>query len=230
MADTEKERRHPVTERIMTADSLADPDMLGEMVDAAGRQWATGDSRVAGTLWWYMASFVLFTPLAARLAAGDPPPDPALCRTRLSVGDGGQLLSAQPMAWLSDMDSLADGLRRSIGAIVDTLAGVAEMRPRPLWAVAADSLANALLGAWREQGAAGRGVTSARRLAEAIGVPMPMPRFVEVAIDGRTQPVPLVRRISCCLIYQVGAATCASCPRQPPEGRRRRMTEAAQLL
>jgi hypothetical protein len=54
----------------------------------------------------------------------------------------------------------------------------------------------------------------------SIGLGLPRPRYVTV---GRT---PAVKRVSCCLIYEVGNPKCVSCPRQKPEEREARLRAA----
>ena len=92
------------------------------------------------------------------------------------------------------------------------LASASGASPRALWAIATDSLANRVL--W-----AGGAESVARMVAAAVGPELPVPRYVEVS--GRL----VVRRASCCLIYQApGMEKCTSCPRQTPAERLRRLT------
>jgi hypothetical protein len=51
-------------------------------------------------------------------------------------------------------------------------------------------------------------------LAAAVGVPLPAPRYEDVA------GARFVRRASCCLMYRLpGGSLCTSCPRRPPAER-----------
>ncbi|GAA0615794.1 (2Fe-2S)-binding protein [Kutzneria viridogrisea] len=219
-----------MADRIVTADALTDPGVVAELVALSGRQWATADRRVAGTLWWYTTSSILLTPFLTRLAEVDLAPDPELSGVRLHINPEGRLLNAQPTRLLSTVDELPGRLRTALEAVLPVLAEASGTRVRPLWAITADSLANVLLRAWRGLGDPDRGAAQATELAAAIGAPMPVPRFVEVAVRAGSPPVRLVRRVSCCLIYQAGFAKCASCPHQEPFERLDRMAEAARLL
>jgi ferric iron reductase protein FhuF len=219
-----------VADRIVSATALGDPEVVAELVAGSRARWSTSDDRVAGTLWWYTSSSILLTPFLTRLAEIGMAPDPALDRVRLHISADGRLLNAQPTALLSTVDLLPDRLRESLGTMVDTLASVSGIRTRPLWAITADSLAGVLLRVWRDLGDPARGAEQANWLALGIGDPMPRPRFTEVAVRAGKPPVLLVKRVSCCLIYQAGLDKCASCPHQEPEDRLTRMAEAARLL
>ncbi len=94
--------------------------------------------------------------------------------------------------------------------MVDAVAAAGGMRPRPLWAIAADSLANRLLALGRALGEEHRVTALAAPLAAAVGPPLPAPRYVDVA------GVRFTRRVSCCLLYRLPPEPlCTSCPRRP---------------
>jgi len=62
-------------------------------------------------------------------------------------------------------------------------------------------------------------------LADAVGPPLPMPRYEDVG--GRR----FVRRASCCLLDRLpGMPTCTSCPRRPPRERQILLEDAATRL
>ena len=104
-----------------------------------------------------------------------------------------------------------EALRELLGSGVAAVSEVSGAGERALWAVAADSVGNQVL--W-----AGGGVEHAVGIAAAVGVEMPVPRFVRVG--GRW----VVRRASCCLIFEVeGEGKCVSCPRQVPAVRAARL-------
>ncbi|WP_280208377.1 (2Fe-2S)-binding protein [Nocardia cyriacigeorgica] len=86
--------------------------------------------------------------------------------------------------------------------------------PPALWAVVADAIGNRAIDA---------GVPEAgTRLAGEIGGKLPAPRYVE--IGDRT----FVRRISCCLVYEVpGCEMCTSCPKRPSAEREQLLTRMA---
>ena len=101
------------------------------------------------------------------------------------------------------------------------------MRPRPLWAIAADSLANQLLALGRAVGDVGAATALAGRLAAAVGPPLPAPRYVDVPRPGGGT-ARFTRRASCCLAYLVPHdVVCTSCPRRPPDERRILLEDAA---
>jgi ferric iron reductase protein FhuF len=88
------------------------------------------------------------------------------------------------------------------------------MRARPLWAIAADSLANRLLALGRALGEERRVTALAAPLAADVGPPLPVPRYVDVA------GVRFTRRVSCCLLYRLPPEPlCTSCPRRPADER-----------
>jgi ferric iron reductase protein FhuF len=110
---------------------------------------------------------------------------------------------------------LAGDLRTTIAAVVAAVAAAGQVRERPLWAIATDSLANRLLAVGRAVGDVDAATALAGPLAAAIGAPLPSPRYVDVA------GVRFTRRASCCLLYRVPhEVLCTSCPRRGPEERR----------
>ncbi|CCG01487.1 (2Fe-2S)-binding protein [Blastococcus saxobsidens] len=198
------------------AERLADARWLAELL--ATRTPRAGAARVHATVWWYSASAVVLAPVLAGLAAGRPlsarPAD-----TTVFLGRGGLPVAAVSAVAGGDP---ADGLRECLSAVVPALAAAARMRPRPLWAIASDSLANGLLTLGRALGDTGAVTALARPLAAAVGAPLPAPRYVDVAGTRFTA------RASCCLIDRLPqGATCLSCPRRPPAERRRLLEDAA---
>lgn len=166
-------------------------------------------ARTAGVLWWYSASSVLLGPVASTYVAGDPVADPALGSTTLFVHPDGRVLDARA----SSLVTRAEAPARVADLVSTCVAEVAAagVPPRALWAIATDSLANRVL--W-----AGGGAAEAQALA-ADGR-FPVPRYVEVG--GQR----VVRRSSCCLVYEApGQQKCVSCPRQPPDDRLRRLRQ-----
>ena len=96
------------------------------------------------------------------------------------------------------------------------------MRERPLWAIATDSIANQLLALGRALGDVPAVTALAGPLAAAIGAPLPVPRYVDVAGARFT------RRASCCLVDELpGGSLCTSCPRRPPAERHALLEQAA---
>lgn len=185
--------------------SITDPAWLRAQIAAAGRRYRLDHHPTLGVLWWYSASSVLLGPPVESH-------DPALERVTLYVHRGdGRVLDARSSARLDDLAELGRRLEATLATSIDAVVAGTGAARRALWAIATDSLANRVL--W-----AGGTPRDAERLAAAVGPELPAPRFVEV--HGR----PVVRRASCCLIYESpGTPKCASCPRQPPEERRRRL-------
>ncbi|NEW28370.1 (2Fe-2S)-binding protein [Nocardia cyriacigeorgica] len=105
-------------------------------------------------------------------------------------------------------------LRDTLAAVIAQVAAVSGAKPPALWAVVADAIGNRAIDA---------GVPEAgTRLAGEIGGKLPAPRFVE--IGERT----FVRRISCCLVYEVpGCEMCTSCPKRPSAERERLLAQTA---
>lgn len=213
-----------MAERVLAGAALADPAEMERFVAGCRKRWSTDDNRVAGTLWWYSTSSVVLTSLLTRLAEIDLAADPALDRLRVHVAADGRVVNVYPGGLLSDVAELPAALRAALSPVLATLSEVSGVRLPPLWAITTDAIANALLRAWRELGAAQKGVEQAAWLVTAMGSPLPPARFVELA------GTPLVRRVSCCLIDHAGFARCASCPHQEPAVRERRMLDAARML
>lgn len=105
-------------------------------------------------------------------------------------------------------------LHDSLAAVIAQIAAVSGARAPALWAVVADAIGNRAIDA---------GVPEAgTRLAGEIGGKLPAPRYVE--IGDRT----FVRRISCCLVYEVpGCEMCTSCPKRPSAEREHLLTRMA---
>lgn len=226
----------------LPGDRLLQREWLAEQLRLSGLRWRTDNTRVAATLWWYSTSTLLLTePLRGWFAGqpGDPRPE----ALRLELDGSGRPRSVTIAEPMPEGRVFAEALRELLTSCVEGLADVAELRPRPLWSLATDSLAGVLLRAGREVDAVPAACVSAERLVFEVGAPMPAPRWVEVEVpDGRDGlfPTPppgapdamrLVRRGSCCLIYQApGQDKCASCPRQAPHRRAVRQELAASRL
>jgi ferric iron reductase protein FhuF len=109
-----------------------------------------------------------------------------------------------------------------LAAVVAAVAAAGRTGERPLWAIATDSIANQLLALGRALGDVAAATAHAQPLAAAIGSPLPMPRYVDVAGARFTW------RASCCLMLELpGGSLCTSCPRRPPSERQALLTQAA---
>jgi ferric iron reductase protein FhuF len=206
----------PPSVALVPATLLADPTWVTAAV--AARSGRTASTRVSATVWWYSVSAVLVTPVLAGLATGVPLSG-RLAETSLAFRHDGLPVAAVSSATGSDA---ATELRESLATVVPAVAAAGRMGQRPLWAIATDSIANQLLALGRALGDVPAVTTLAGPLATAIGVPLPVPRYVDVAGARFT------RRASCCLMVELpGGALCTSCPRRPPAERQALLAQAA---
>jgi ferric iron reductase protein FhuF len=206
----------PPSVALVPATLLADPTWVTAAV--AARSGRTASPRVSATVWWYSVSTVLVTPVLAGLATGVPLSG-RLAETSLAFRHDGLPVAAVSSAPGSDA---ATELRESLAAVVPAVAAAGRMGQRPLWAIATDSIANQLLALGRALGDVPGVTTLAGPLATAIGVPLPVPRYVDVAGARFT------RRASCCLMVELpGGALCTSCPRRPPAERQALLAQVA---
>jgi ferric iron reductase protein FhuF len=208
----------PPSALTLPAALLADPDWTAGRVAELGARHRSDDRRVLATVWWYSASTVLLTPALAGLVTGRPL-SARLADTSLSVLAGGTLVAATSSAPGAD---LAGELRETLTAVVGAVAAAGGVRPRPLWAIATDSLANRLLALGRALGDVPGATALAEPLAAAVGPPLPAPRYVDVT------GTRFVRRASCCLLYRLPPEPlCTSCPRRPAAHREVLLADAA---
>jgi hypothetical protein len=178
-------------ESLVPATSCTDPEWLHEQVRLRGRRWRTSDPRVLTTLWWYSASVWLPCPSLASLVLTGAALSPHLEDVDLHWLPDSRLTGTTSSRVLPGTDpvlALGVALRAVYEQVIPVLAAVGEMKQRPLWAIATDSLAGRLLWAAPDPAVA---ASASAALASAIGSALPRPRFVE--LHGR----PLVRRCSC---------------------------------
>ncbi len=171
--------------------SPTDQDRLAAQVTDTGRRFGCTDRRVNGTLWWYSESSTLVALPTVELLRDGPA-----------------------------LETVAADLRRTFESVITPLALVSGAGVPALWAIASDSVGNRALDAGAAAGSPAAGAELAVTLAEHIGAPLPIPRFVDVGARR------FLRRSSCCLIYRTAAgsdATCVSCPHQRPEVRAARL-------
>ncbi|WP_336084123.1 (2Fe-2S)-binding protein [Nocardia sp. SSK8] len=199
---------------------LTDPAWIAARIDEMGRSWGTDVPRVAGTLWWCMVASALVGPITSAYAAGRPAPVAALgefdCEVRPDggvehVGFHRVPVDADGRAVRSDVggergagaaEEVGDALRATLAAVIAQVAAVSGAGMPALWAIVADAVGNRAL----DVGAPEVGA----RLAADVGSRLIPPRFVTVG--ART----FVKRISCCLVYEVrGCQMCTSCPKRP---------------
>jgi hypothetical protein len=196
------------TGRPVPASAITDPAWLGEQLAATARLYRHDVRPTIGVLWWYSASSVLLGPPIESLVANGIAADPGLASMTLYLHADGRILEAGSDSVLGDdFAKLGRRLEDTLSTCVGAVAAETDAAERALWAIASDSLANRVL--W-----AGGSTSLAEQVAAAVGPMLPMPRYVEVS--GRL----VVRRASCCLIYQApGMKKCTSCPRQTPAER-----------
>ena len=197
---------------------LADHELLADLVGAHAALYPRASVGVVTTIWWYLASAVLAGPPAAGALAGVPLSADA-GDLDLHVGPAG--MPAAAVSRRLGPDDAGPALGATIGLLVDGLCTVGGLRPRPLWAIAVDSLATRLLTFGRAQGRLDRATRLARELVVSTGAPVPLPRFVDVA------GARFLVRGSCCLLYRAGGELCTSCPRRPADQRRALLERAA---
>ncbi len=201
--------------------TLTEPDWLSARITEMGRAWGTTQPRVSGTLWWCMVASALVEQLARAYANEETAPEPYLDRIDCAVRPDGGIervrFHAVPGTGPGDNGThesdvalgpaCAQALRETLAAVIGPVAAVSGAGVPALWAIAADAIGNRALDAGNPEA----GV----RLASEVGGKLPVPRFVDV--DGRT----FVRRISCCLVFEVpGCEMCTSCPKRPAAERK----------
>jgi len=201
---------------------LADRAWLREDLRRSATLYGRAGDRVLGTIRWYSASSMLVAPALEPWVHTGVARDPALDAVVLDVHGDGRILDARSVRTLEGgLAALADAFATALGAVVTAMAEVSGASERSLWAIAADSIGNRLLWAGTALGRGDEAVRLAGELGEAVaaaGAPMPRPLFTDV---GGT---PVVRRTSCCLIYEIpGGQKCTSCPKQTPDERTRRL-------
>ncbi len=203
---------------LVPGDRFADPAWTAQVLDARTPRRGAVERGTVATVWWYSASTVLVTPPLAGLVAGSP------LSARLADLTVALLPDLTPIAAVASAgaaDPAAD-LRESLAAVVAAVAEAGGVRERPLWAIATDALANALLTLGRATGRVPEVTGLAVPLAEAIGTPLPLPRYEDL---GRAR---FTRRASCCLLFRMPAGSlCTSCPRRPPAERHALLEDVA---
>lgn len=110
--------------------------------------------------------------------------------------------------------SVGHALRHTLSRVIPVVAEVSGAGVASLWAIVADAIGNRALDIGAEEAGA--------RLARDVAGRLPVPRFQDVG--GRT----FVRRISCCLVFEVpGCTMCTSCPKRPAAEREVLLAEVA---
>ncbi|MFE6921115.1 (2Fe-2S)-binding protein [Nocardia sp. NPDC057663] len=195
---------------------LTDPAWVSARIGEMSRAWGTETPRVGGTLWWCMVASALVDQITSAYAAGTPVPIAALDELDCEVRpDGGvERVRFRSTVVLDDAaEAVGTALRETLTAVIMQVAAVSGAGVPALWAVVTDAIGNRALDAGDQ--AAGT------KLAGEIGARLLAPRFVTVG--ERT----FVKRLSCCLVYEVpGCAMCTSCPKRPAAERMAMLAEA----
>lgn len=195
---------------------LADTAWVSARIGGAAKLYGCSRPEVLGTIWWYSLSSVLVAPSIESLVRGEPL-DPSLDAVTIDLVPDGRFTGARSSRVLpGGLAELGAAFAGTLDTAIGTISAVTGANPRALGAIATDSIGNRLL--WT--GDTERAVALAAPLVAAIGLGMPEPRFTRI---GRNT---VVRRASCCLIYEAGNPKCTSCPRQTPAERDRRLRGA----
>lgn len=197
------------------ATAITDADWVRARIGGAAKLYGCATSQVLGTVWWYSLSSVLIGPVVEALVSGGVAADPALAAVELDILPDGRFRGAHSTRSLpGDLEAVGQAMAAAYEPAIATISRVSGARVPALRAIATDSIGNRLLWTVDPE----RAMTLAEPLIAAIGHGWPKPRFIRV---GRN---PVVRRASCCLIYETAnAPKCTSCPRQRPEERERRL-------
>lgn len=220
-------------ETVVPAIQTLDSGWLAEQVRLRGVMWGTADRRVLGTLWWYSAAPLLITPAVASHMATGSPLSPRLEDVVFHHHESSRLTGADSDAQLvpGGTEPLADSLRETFGRCINVLTQFVP-RPRPLWAIAADAIAERYLWAGRALGRTDEAAATATEVARIVGPPMPLPRFRDDPPEiGFELPSPTpqrhLRRCSCCLLYLApNRQSCSNCPRRDATDRKQRLSVA----
>lgn len=207
---------------------LTEPDWLADRVADTGRRWDCANPRINATLWWYSASSTLVADSLVGLLATGQAPTPEPEYLQIALRDDGYVASTHAADTLTGPKQYADTLIDAFARIITPLAAVSGAAPRALWAIASDSIANRALDAGRTLDQ----VHDACTLAATLCIPpLLSPRFITdprhtpLTEERREIRVPILRRSSCCLIYQATASNkCTSCPRRPRQPNRGQIT------
>lgn len=215
----------------MPASLTLDPEWLAGEIELRGQMWRTDDARTLGTLWWYSAAPHLIGPAVWSFFAPGATRSPRLADVVFHREETSRLAGAHATGDIAPgVEPLAEAIQETFGACIAALAPYVP-RPRPLWAIGADAIADRFLLVGRARRLPERATGAALDVARAIGAPMPVPRFMEVPQRPGEYPGPSrrqVRRSSCCLLYLApGQTLCAGCPRRTQEDREARLRARA---
>lgn len=201
------------------------------------------DTRFQAQLWWWSMCGVLVGPSLACILVTDRGPvwqwDKWNAFSRDDYWVGFQAQEFVDVA-ADDADHVRDcgeALANFLAPLADAVAEVGDIKPAPLWAVAADAVANAAIAAGNELMEPWRGALLGTWMVEGMQRvhKVPLPRYVD-ACDGEVRPwdedaaaageepdfdlVTHLERATCCMILHSPVADlCVSCPKRSREER-----------
>ena len=204
-------------ESLVPLSLIDDPAWVAEQIRLRGERWNTNDRRVLVTLWWYSASSWTIGPTLTSLVMGSDLLSAEVSDLDLHWLPDSRVTGATSRRVLHGDDRLAlagESLRSLYSYVLPILAEYGHMRERPLWAIAADAIANRLLWLGRALSSELENVKRVTSLldplTEQIGGPLPLTRYT------RTDDFEAMHthRCSCCLLFLTPqGGKCASCPR-----------------
>lgn len=195
--------------RAITPVELAEASTIARAIAAGQRIFSLEREKHAGQLWFHSLCNALVAPAVTAMVEFDTVPSLDLSAGSLHAVDD-FWFGFTTEAVLGDEEWAAAGEQfgRSIRPVVETLCAGTDLRPAPLWAVAADALGLAASQAGVEAFEEEHARAVAVGLIEGLGrlSTVPPPRFGD---DN------FLRRASCCMIFHSpNADFCLSCPQQ----------------
>lgn len=206
---------------------------------------AKDDTRFQAQLWWWSMCGAIVGPSMAAIVSDNVAPVLDWAEWKTFARDeywlGFQAQAFQELA-RDNVEQLHDygrELADFLSPIADLVSEVGSIKPAPLWAVAADAVANAAVAVGNELMDPWAGCVVGYCIVEGMreGHSVPLPRYVDV-VDGRVSDWDLeaalageepdidvtshLERTTCCMIYHSpDADLCVSCPKHPREVRHR---------
>ncbi|WP_080795540.1 (2Fe-2S)-binding protein [Corynebacterium pacaense] len=188
-------------------ETLSEPSTVIAAIGAGQRIFQLRQPKHAGQLWFYSLCNALVAPSVTVMVEFDEVPS-------LDIGEG--MLHRVDDFWFgfsttarrSPGDYRGSGMAfgASMSGVVDTLCALTDLRPAPLWAVAADCLAMAAVQAGEEAFEEDLAATVATELVDGLNTRHTAPA---VRFDASGH----LRRASCCMIFHSpSAGMCLSCP------------------
>ncbi|MBM7414750.1 MULTISPECIES: (2Fe-2S)-binding protein [Nocardiaceae] len=211
--------------------NIADPALLDVALARSAARWPDVSDTTGATLWWYGSSSTVALVLGAQILVTGHCVDPTAPDAVTAIGDTGTVAAlTSPTVAPSADTAMADLVERMVGGLAQRVPGLSAPS---LWAIASDSVANRVLDVASALGRVADATAAARLLtSQSRTHRFPEPRFVDVTADAIVTPATgsapdahsrrVVRRGSCCLVFEAGVDMCVSCPRRAPEDRARR--------